>query len=290
MKPKFRSLIAAFHPLQRTAIVVTATVCAAAAHADQTWTGASDTLWDTAGNWNSAVPGAGENAVFDASSTANLSIDTNANQAVGGIVLSSPSGPVTISNNTLTLGSGGIDMSAATQNLTLASVVAPAGSQEWSVASGQLLTVSSTLTKPVHAVVNFDLSAGGTVNVATGTTSDLLPGATYNGVDLAALDGSNNVVSGDTVLTYTPNPTASNFFGPFVVADVVNDNDSPFEWTAFRLTTSTYLPDGGGIRFNANGSFGWRTQRRQSTLPEHRKLRRSWSRPPWTPMSSSSLR
>ncbi|MCB1130817.1 MAG: autotransporter-associated beta strand repeat-containing protein, partial [Verrucomicrobiae bacterium] len=265
MKPKFRSLIAAFHPLQRAAIVVTATVCAAAAHADQTWTGASDTLWDTAGNWNSAVPGAGENAVFDASSTANLSIDTNVDQSVGGIVLTSPAGPVSISNNALTLGAGGIDMSGATQDLTIGSNVTLAGSlaQEWSVASGQTLTVNGTLSRENFGHVNFNLTAGGTISIPSGTASALIPGATYNNTDLAALDGSKNVAPAASVITYVNNPntgaaTPNAPLGNWGPVDVIYSNTAS-GWSAWRASSSssgsTYLMD--GVRFgtaNANGS------------------------------------
>ena len=264
MKPKFRSLIAAFAPLQRTSLIVCASFCAAtAAHADQTWTGATAALWTTATNWSgSALPDNTENAVFDASSIANLTIDTAADQAVGGILLTSPSGPVTISNNILTLGGGGIDMSAATQNLSINSaVVAGANaSQAWSVASGATLTLGGGQSRAVSGIVNVDLSAGGIITDSLGTASSLVGGMTYNGSDIAGLDASNNVVSGiSSGAIYVSNPANDIYFNPasitynpsapaFDVIDVVQDNTSG-QGSAFRLTTNTYVPDRGGLRF-----------------------------------------
>ena len=61
MKPKFRSLIAAFAPLSRSSLIVVASLCAAnsASAASQTWDGDTDATWVTATNWvANAVPGA----------------------------------------------------------------------------------------------------------------------------------------------------------------------------------------------------------------------------------------
>ena len=75
MKPKFRSLIAAFAPLSRSSLIVCASLCAAgSAHAaSQTWDGDTDVNWSTAANWvNTAVPG----IVYTANNTNTADIAT----------------------------------------------------------------------------------------------------------------------------------------------------------------------------------------------------------------------
>ena len=126
MKPKFRSLIATFAPLSRTSLIVCASFCAAAsANADQTWTGATDAAWATLTNWSGgALPLTTEKVVFDATSTANLSaIALGANRTINGITFTSPATDVAIvAGSTLNL-NGGIDMSGATKNLSIAAGV-----------------------------------------------------------------------------------------------------------------------------------------------------------------------
>ncbi len=267
MKPKFRNLIASFAPLSRTSLIVVASICAAgSSHADQTWTGASDALWSSTGNWSGgALPLPTENSVFNGG--ANLTIDTVASQNIGGISVTSPTGPVTINNNTLTLGSGGIDMSAATQNLTLGSAVTLANdlAQEWKVASGQLLTINGAVTG-VTGVVRLNTTAGGTINVSSGTANNLLGRfATLNQADFAGLDASKNVVAGASLsglglVTYVANPvgtganTANLGNGSYDVIDVVNSNLAGYP-SAFRLG-GTSINSGRGIRFNTAHATG----------------------------------
>ena len=98
MKPKFRSLIAAFAPLSRSSLIVVASLCAvASANADQTWTGArTDAYWTTTDNWKrSRRPGFGELAIFDWNSTT-LSADLGVYSPVGGLRVADPSGPVSV--------------------------------------------------------------------------------------------------------------------------------------------------------------------------------------------------
>lgn len=266
MKPKFRNLAAAFAPLSRTSLIVVASLCAAAsANADQTWTGAADALWSTTGNWSgAALPLASENAVFNASSLANLTIDTVAAQSIGGITVTSPAGAVTLNNNTLTLGTGGINMSAATQNLTIGSAVTTASgtAQEWAVASGRTLTIGGALTGGT-GTANLNTSAGGTIKVTSGTVNNLLGRfATLNQSDFAGLDASNNVVAGATLsglgsVTYSPNPNTAaalpNISGTLDVVDVVNSNTAAT--TAFRLGSSS-VTFSRGVRFNTAHATG----------------------------------
>ncbi len=115
------------------------------------------------------VPGAFDVASWDSTVTGPNSTLLGANQTWGGISLSNPGGAVTIGGaNTLTLGGNGIDMSAATQNLTLSSSLTLAsGGQVWNVASGRTLTLNTgTFTRSAGAALNIQ----GTGTVAASMT------------------------------------------------------------------------------------------------------------------------
>jgi autotransporter-associated beta strand protein len=217
MKPKFRSLIAAFAPLSRSSLIVVASLCAvASANADQTWTGATDALWTTGGNWTTASPGVSDVAIFDAASTANLATTLGANTSVLGLKVVSPTGAVSVATgNTLTLGSAGIDMSAATQNLSLACPVALLGAnrQVWSVGgTGGNLSFSGSVTAAAGSALLCDVTAPGTISMTAGTANSLFGTyATYGNSDWAAKDVTNAaLVGGNTVSGfYTVNVTGS---------------------------------------------------------------------------------
>ena len=149
MKPKFRSLIAAFTPLSRSSFVVAATFCAAAhvSGADQTWTGTTSALWNVGTNWNTAVPGSSDLAIFDALSTANLATTLGADTSILGLKIIAPTGAVSIATgNILTLGASGIDMTAATQNLTITAPLSLGAMQDLNIASGRVLAVNGGIT------------------------------------------------------------------------------------------------------------------------------------------------
>ena len=114
-----------------------------------TWTGATSASWIDGTNWlDGTAPGTGETVVFDANSTANPATTLDGAFSVSGITIAGPSGAVTIANGTggsLSLGSGGIDMSAATQNLTFSNAIVFGASQTWTVGTGRTLTTSGNL-------------------------------------------------------------------------------------------------------------------------------------------------
>ncbi|MBE3096623.1 MAG: autotransporter-associated beta strand repeat-containing protein, partial [Planctomycetes bacterium] len=99
------------------------------------------------GSWvGGVVPGAGDVAIWDNTVTAANTTVLGANLSWLGIRILDPGGLVTIyAGNTLTLGTSGIDMTAATQNLTLNCPLTLGGAQAWDVTSGGLLTVAGTV-------------------------------------------------------------------------------------------------------------------------------------------------
>jgi autotransporter-associated beta strand protein len=88
------------------------------------------------------VPTATDVAVWDSTVTTANSVLLGGNLSFGGIRISNPGGAVTIqSGNTLTLGSSGINMSSAAQNLIINSAFALGANQTWTIASGRTLQI-----------------------------------------------------------------------------------------------------------------------------------------------------
>lgn len=134
------------------------------------WSGASGTSWTTAGNWTSGTaPSSGDAVSFDSSSTANLNTVLNQDFSLSGVSLSTPAGPVSIGGvNTLTTGAGGIDLAAATQDLTITAPLVLSAAQTWSVASGRTLSLNSGVAGA------FALNINGTGSVSAGAAIDPL--------------------------------------------------------------------------------------------------------------------
>ncbi len=187
-------------------------------HADQTWLGTSDATWSNTLNWSgTGTPGTGDLAVFDATSTANLTTNVGGDQSVLGLVITSPTSAVTITGttNTLTVGASGIDMSAATQNVTISTGTLALGTaQAWNVASGRTLTISSrlastagALTKTGSGAVTFTSAAidtsggininGGTINLSGGNFVTMLGSGTTAGT-ISFNNGTLTAVTGGT--------------------------------------------------------------------------------------------
>lgn len=177
----------------------------------------SDNLNLTTSWLGGVVPGASDIAAWNSTVTGANTVNLGASTAWLGIQIANPGGLVTIANdsNTLTNGLSGIDMSAAAQNLALNNnVVLGSGPQNWTLASGRALTLGASLLRQQSSGLRFylpDLNASGAqVSLTNGTPNWLLGGttnstfgnlyfATINDVDLAALNGSMQVVGESTV-------------------------------------------------------------------------------------------
>ena len=122
-----------------------------------------------------------DTVVWNSSVTAANTVALGGNVSWGGIQITNPGGGAVVvthaSGNVLTLGAGGIDMSTATQNLTLmnsanvAGNIAIGASQTWNVASGRTLTLwsnSNTANQRLTGSGNIEITGGGIVRVLTG--------------------------------------------------------------------------------------------------------------------------
>lgn len=92
------------------------------------------------------VPGSGDIALWDATVTSANTVALGGNLSWLGLRITNLGGLVTISaGNTLTLGSSGIDMSAATANLTLNCTVSLGSNQIWDITSGRTLLAAGVI-------------------------------------------------------------------------------------------------------------------------------------------------
>jgi autotransporter-associated beta strand protein len=150
-----------------------------------------------------ALPGSYDSAQWDSTLAGGNTVSCSGNLSLGQVIVLSPGGPVTINApGTLTLNapSGtGIDMSAATQNLTVNTPVVLGGGQTWSVATGTTLAVSgaisggfgltiagsgTTVFSGPNTYSGGTTVQGGTLKTgsfgATGSSLAVLPGATLD--------------------------------------------------------------------------------------------------------------
>lgn len=209
MKSKFRSIRTA-----SATLFISASLCAGTAYAAKTWTGATSADWGTTTNWlEGALPGTTETLILDANSAANLAIALDANHTLKGINLTNPAGAVSLSGFALTLGSGGIDMSSASQDLTINSAVTiGTGKQIWNAATGRTITTAAAPTRGTGtaAVVQFGTTGSiklGTTTVPLVRDSQSNAWGTFGTADWAALDATGNIVAA----TYTAATTAVTF-------------------------------------------------------------------------------
>jgi autotransporter-associated beta strand protein len=131
---------------QRSAVVIALITLNVSVLADETWKGTSDNLWSTTANWSGgAAPLSTDNVIYNATSTGNLSNWLSSAYTINGILFTNPAGPVSISGSTLTINGGGINLSNASQSLTIAAPVVLGASQSWVVTNNQTVLVSSVL-------------------------------------------------------------------------------------------------------------------------------------------------
>jgi autotransporter-associated beta strand protein len=166
-----------------------------------TWTGAIDNSWLTIDNWLGGMP-VSNSILYNASSTANLFQTLEADIEIEGITVNDPANDVIITNNTLTIGTGGIDMSSATRSLTIGSAMVLSGNQEWKITGsgiftnghsinneGRTLTINNS--SPV-AIRNMS-GSGGLIKNGSGSLTALQQGSFTGGT---VLNGGDSHIKG----------------------------------------------------------------------------------------------
>jgi len=211
------------------------------APANAYWTGVQNSIWSTltsaaATNWSTSpagttdtnqVPSASSNVFFTANTASNLTTTLGANETINSLNFTGTgtpaSGGVTISGNTLTINGtnangnaagNGINVAAGTGAVTIASNVVLGGSQTWTNASTQFLTVSgaisgagSSLTTAGSGtiVVSGTATYTGQTNVTSGTliVSGALSGTTGTNVSANAMLFDNGTIAGTATVRGT---------------------------------------------------------------------------------------
>ncbi len=188
------------------------------------------TALDVALSWSPAsVPGPGD-AIQWTGTYANGSVSTGGGLNVSQLMLTSPSSAITINAGTgpLVLGSGGVDMSASTQSLTVNAPITLAANQTWSIATGRTLQFSGAFTE-----------SGGPRNLALTGSGTLRLSQPF------AHTGSTSITSGSPILIFDFAEAAKPFAGPF--AGVSTNTLRAQQATSIITLDAIALPPGASV-------------------------------------------
>lgn len=219
---------------------------------EKTWTGAADASWLNGGNWSpSALLTDVDSVLYDTPSTANLSQSLDQNWSITGLRVAGASSPITILPGSFTLtNAGGIDMSAATADLTILADYYAVNNSTWNVAAGRTLTVSNTVAALNSATPMY---GNGTIHVlGTLQRSDQFNGVTLI-VDGATVEGRPpvrlNADTGSTITVVVTNNGALNITG---------GNSTRIHLGNANLADGTnhLILNGGSISIEGSGSSG----------------------------------
>ena len=209
------------------------------------WTGVSSANWTDGGNWlSNMIPNAGSDLWFTHLSVGNFNTTLAQDTTVNSLAFQE-GGPYSISGNTLTINSGGIDTVSAVANTTINSAVVLGAAQNWKIAQGLTLTVNG----PVSGAGNLTLNWLGTVTLA-GTNSCSSTTTISNGTLLVTGSMTNPVIAAGGTLSGT-----GTLSGP--VGINANGTISPGPGIA-KLTISNVLTfqSGGSASLDINKTAG----------------------------------
>jgi autotransporter-associated beta strand protein len=189
---------------------VSALVCAMAMIIAPVTQGAPYIRQNTANNlntsaaWGGGPPTSADSVQWDATCGANRSTVLGGNVDWGQIIITTPGGAITIGNtanatNTLYGLSGiGIDMSGASQDLTINNPVVLAGNQTWNVAASRTLTVGAYVISGAYGITK---DGAGTLTLSGANTFSgglTIKAGTVNGTTSASAFGTGTITLGDS--------------------------------------------------------------------------------------------
>lgn len=229
----------------------------------------------TAADW-SAAPATTDVGQFDATlSAANAAaLNLTENVTLGGLVFTNAlNGPVTLGSTggfALTVGSAGIDMAAANQNVKINSAIVLNGAQTWSIASARTLEITGAISGSGDLAKSGGklIFSGAEANTYTGTitlsgTASLLLqktagveavtgniNATANGANIE-LGASNQIADTATISLSNGAKFQLNGFSETVAAVTANGSNSLIQSTEGGSNTASILT----INATADSSF-----------------------------------
>ena len=217
---KSTSAIQRIHHRLAISLAVLALIPAAAHAATRTKQNDTDNL-NLASSWDT-LPGAADIAQWDSAVTAANTTVLGADLSWAGIKIVGPGGAVAInSGNTLTVGTSGIDLSAATQDLTLncGLNLLNSGKQSWKTTTGRTLTVAGAFTH-TGTLVDFTSFGSGTLsglaNEASGILGPWATTGTSSGNTLNYVQSTAGAISAYTGQTAATPANMSNVTDPNV--------------------------------------------------------------------------
>lgn len=139
------------------------------------------------------IPVATDTVIWDNIVSGANTVSMGADVSWAGIRIDNPGGLVTINDNIITLGGGGIDMSSTTQDMIINSTISLSSNQYWTINAGKTLTIGGAITSAytILKMGNGNLKLISNNSSFTGTTS-------LNGGALIVGDGgTNGIISGN---------------------------------------------------------------------------------------------
>lgn len=216
------------------------------------WHGGTDGLWttdnqqtgvtnwtiDAAGTTDTHIaPGSSTDVFFVGSGAANLSTTLGSNFSIKGLTFTATAtSPVSISGNTLTLGTDALTVQAGSAAHTINSAVTITGSQTWHIANApaNALTITGAITLPASATLT--KADGGTLRVTAapslGNSSSL---AVSGGVLRFSVNSGTPTIGTGVTATVSPGATLelagsvsalSSTTGANLRASVANDSNA----------------------------------------------------------------
>ncbi len=208
------------------------------------WTGVSSADWTDNGNWlSNTVPSSASDVVFSLPSIGNFNTILGQDTTVNGLAMQE-TGPISISGNSLTINSGGIDMLSASNNATIDSALVLGASQNWAIAPNRVLTINGPMSGPG----NLTLWQGTVIltgtNGGTGATTINNGTLEVNGSMSNPIEVAGGTLTGTGVLT-----------GPVSVSTAGTISPGPGFAELFASNSLAVQP-GGSVTMDVNASTG----------------------------------
>ncbi len=216
-----------------------------AAHAATSTKQNNSTALNLAGSWDT-LPGASDIGQWTSTVTSANSPALGADLSWLGLKIVNPGGLVTLAaGNTLTIGASGIDLSTATQNLTLNSGLTLQGQQSWKAAASLTLNVAGTFTSTGATVDFTHFNATATLGTLANDPSGILGSWATTGTTTSL----NYVKSTAGAISAFTTQTAANS------ADLSNVSNPAINYSFGAAATLTAPITANTLRFTGSGAL-----------------------------------